>query len=174
MSGGSTNHTIHLVAIAAAAGININWDDFSELSDVVPLMARVYPNGQADVNHFHAADGLGFCIRSLLDTGLLHNDVKTIMGDGLEHFCKEPQLIAGKVEFKAAQSDSLDTEILQPASSSFSARGGLQLVQGNLGRAIIKTSAVDESTIRLKHRLAYLTASKALSMPSMRANSVKM
>jgi len=149
-TGGSTNHSIHLVAIAAAAGIKINWDDFSELSDVVPLMARVYPNGQADVNHFHAAGGLGFCIGSLLEAGLLHNDVKTIMGEGLEHFCREPRLEADKIEFKAAQSSSLDAEILRPASSPFSAHGGLQLVEGNLGRAIIKTSAVDEKHYKIE------------------------
>lgn len=149
-TGGSTNHTIHLIAIAAAAGIIINWDDFSELSDIVPLMARVYPNGQADVNHFHAAGGLGFCIGSLLQAGLLHNDVKTVMGNGLEHYCQEPQLKEDKIGFKAAQTTSLDTEILRPASAPFSAHGGMQLVKGNLGRAIVKTSAVKEKHVRIE------------------------
>jgi phosphogluconate dehydratase len=141
-TGGSTNHTIHLVAIAAAAGVLINWDDFAELSTVVPLMARVYPNGLADVNHFHAAGGLGFIIGSLLDQGLLNEDVLTIMGPGLENFRQEPLLDAGTITFAPAQNKSLDTNIVRPASDPFSCEGGLKLVTGNLGRAIVKVSAV--------------------------------
>jgi phosphogluconate dehydratase len=142
-TGGSTNHTIHLVAIAAAAGIRINWDDFSELSTVVPLLARIYPNGQADVNHFHAAGGLGFAMMTLLDAGLLHDDVQTIMGHGLANFCREPELLDGAINWKPVTRQSLDTSVLRPASEPFDAEGGLRLVQGNLGRAVIKTSAVD-------------------------------
>jgi len=141
-TGGSTNHTIHLVAIAAAAGIRIDWNDFSELSHVVPLLAHVYPNGLADVNHFHAVGGLGFVIRELLDAGLLHGDVATILGDGLGKFCVEPFIDNGKIDWKPAPIESLDREILRPVSAPFDAEGGLRLVDGNLGRAMIKVSAV--------------------------------
>jgi phosphogluconate dehydratase len=142
-TGGSTNHTIHLVAIAKAAGILIDWEDFSELSRAVPTLARVYPNGMADVNHFHAAGGLGFVIRELLDAGLLHEDVQTILGPGLRNFCREPFLKNGKLEWRDAPEQSLDEDIVRPASSPFDAEGGLRLVAGNVGRAIVKVSAVD-------------------------------
>ncbi len=141
-TGGSTNHTLHLVAIAAAAGIRIDWEDFSELSEVIPLMARVYPNGTADVNHFHAAGGLGFIIRDLLAEGLLHADVKTILGDGLDRFAQEPQIESGTVAWRPARDESLDEEILRPARNAFDAQGGLKVVDGNTGRAIVKVSAV--------------------------------
>ncbi|MCH9696279.1 MAG: phosphogluconate dehydratase [Gammaproteobacteria bacterium] len=144
-TGGSTNHTIHLVAIAAAAGIVIDWQDFSDLSAVVPLLARVYPNGSADVNHFHAAGGLGFIINDMLDNGLLHADVNTILGHGLDRFCQEPQLEANQLTWQAAPTTSLDEDILRPCKRPFSDEGGMQLVQGNLGRAIVKVSAVDPS-----------------------------
>ncbi len=149
-TGGSTNHTIHLVAIAAAAGININWDDFAELSSVVPLLTRVYPNGEADVNHFHAAGGLGFTITTLLEAGLLHNDVLTIMGQGLENYCLEPVLGEKGIVWKSARSTSLDSEVLRPVSDPFHHEGGLKLVQGNLGRAIIKVSAVEPQYQRIE------------------------
>ncbi len=141
-TGGSTNHTIHLVAIAKAAGIVIDWEDFSELSRAVPLLARVYPNGMADVNHFHAAGGLGFVIGQLLDAGLLHEDVQTILGPGLRNFCREPFLDNGNLEWRAAPLQSLDAEIVRPVSEPFDAEGGLRLVAGNVGRAIVKVSAV--------------------------------
>jgi len=143
-TGGSTNHTLHLVAIAAAAGIKIDWTDFSELSSAVPLLARVYPNGLADVNHFHAAGGLTFMIRQLLDAGLMHNEVRTILGDGMERFCVEPTLEGGEFGWQPAQAESLDSEILRPASDPFDAEGGIRVVAGNLGRAIVKVSACDE------------------------------
>ncbi|MDX2418870.1 MAG: dihydroxy-acid dehydratase, partial [Xanthomonadales bacterium] len=149
-TGGSTNHTIHLVAIAAAAGIRINWDDFSDLSSVTPQLTRIYPNGQADVNHFHAAGGLGFTMTTLLDAGLLHDDVQTIMGPGLGNFCREPLLQDGTVAWKPVTKQSLDTSILRPAEDPFDAHGGLRLVQGNLGRAVIKTSAVKEKYHRIE------------------------
>jgi phosphogluconate dehydratase len=140
-TGGSTNHTLHLVAIAAAAGIVIDWDDFAELSAEVPLIARVYPNGLADVNHFHAAGGLGFTIAQLLEAGMLHNDVKTIVGSGLDKFCVEPTL-NGELSWRPAQSESLDEDILRPVAKPFDAEGGIRVVDGNVGRAIVKVSAV--------------------------------
>jgi phosphogluconate dehydratase len=149
-TGGSTNHTIHLVAIAAAAGIRINWDDFSDLSSVIPQLTRIYPNGQADVNHFHAAGGLGFTMTTLLDAGLLHDDVQTILGPGLGNFCREPVLQDKAIAWKQVTKQSLDTSILRPASDPFDAHGGLRLVQGNLGRAVIKTSAVKEKYHRIE------------------------
>jgi phosphogluconate dehydratase len=142
-SGGSTNHTMHLVAIARAAGLLIDWDDFAELSSAVPLIAHVYPNGLADVNHFHAAGGLGFMLGELLDAGLVHEDVTTILGQGLRRFCVEPSFEGGSLTWRAAQTESLDRDILRPAGQPFDAEGGLRAVAGNLGRAIVKVSAVD-------------------------------
>jgi phosphogluconate dehydratase len=141
-TGGSTNHTLHLVAMARAAGIVINWDDFSELSDIVPLLARIYPNGGADVNHFHAAGGIGFLIRELLDAGLLHRDTLTVMGAGLDAYTREPWLSEQRLAWRPAPEVSGDPEVLRPVSNSFGADGGLKLLRGNLGRAVIKTSAV--------------------------------
>jgi phosphogluconate dehydratase len=144
-TGGSTNHTIHLVAIAAAAGIKIDWDDFAELSSIVPLLAHVYPNGLADVNHFHAVGGLGFVMQELLAAGLLHSDVSTILGKGLEKFCVEPFISDTKINWKSAPKTSLDREILRPVSDPFDSEGGLRVVDGNLGRAIVKVSSVSRS-----------------------------
>jgi phosphogluconate dehydratase len=141
-TGGSTNHTLHLVAIARAAGIIIDWTDFSELSDVVPLLARIYPNGSADVNHFHAAGGMGFLVRELLHAGLMHADVQTIAGVGLDAYTQEPWLSPEGVAWRPAPVESGDTSVLRPASDPFSADGGLKLMRGNLGRSVIKTSAV--------------------------------
>ncbi|MBS0372840.1 MAG: phosphogluconate dehydratase [Proteobacteria bacterium] len=141
-TGGSTNHTIHLVAMAWAAGILIDWDDFNALSDVVPLLARIYPNGSADVNHFHAAGGMGFLIRELLGLGLLHEDVKTVAGQGLSHYTREPFLDGDTLVWRDAPANSLDTDVLRSGGEPFSADGGLKLLTGNLGRAVIKVSAV--------------------------------
>ena len=142
-TGGSTNHTLHLVAIARAAGIVIDWNDFDELSKVVPLLTRIYPNGDADVNHFQAAGGPGFVIRELLDAGLAHEDVNTILGHGLRKHCKEPFLGEdGKVVWRDVPQQSGDEVVLRPASNPFSSNGGMVLVQGNLGRAVMKVSAV--------------------------------
>ncbi len=141
-TGGSTNHTIHLVAIARAAGIEVNWDDFNDLSAVVPLLARVYPNGKADVNHFHAAGGMGFLVRELLDAGLLHEDVQTILGPGLRRWAEEPWLDNGTLAWRDAPEKSHDPEVLAPAGEPFSPDGGLRLVTGNIGRGVIKVSAV--------------------------------
>ena len=142
-TGGSTNHTIHLIAMAAAAGIRLTWQDISDLSDVVPLLARVYPNGLADVNHFHAAGGMGFLIRELLDAGYLHEDVKTVWGDGLRAYTIEPHLADdGTVARIPAPAESGDPKVLSKASAPFQPTGGLKVLRGNLGAAIIKTSAV--------------------------------
>jgi phosphogluconate dehydratase len=141
-TGGSTNHTLHLVAIARCAGININWDDFSALSAVVPLLARIYPNGSADINRFQVCGGMGFLIRELLDAGLLHEDVTTVMGGGLRAYAREPWLNAGQLAWREAPETSGDLEVLRPVSAPFSPHGGLELLSGNLGRAVIKTSAM--------------------------------
>ncbi len=143
-TGGSTNHTLHLVAIAKAAGIVIDWDDFDALSAVVPLVARIYPNGDADVNHFHAAGGTGFVIRELLDAGLLHDDVTTVLGRGLRAHCTEPFLQEQSVVWKPAPKVSGDSNVLRPAAEPFSADGGMRLLSGNLGRAVVKVSAVKQ------------------------------
>ncbi|HET9108277.1 MAG TPA: phosphogluconate dehydratase [Steroidobacteraceae bacterium] len=141
-TGGSTNHTLHLVAIARAAGIVIDWDDFSDLSEVVPLLARIYPNGSADVNHFHAAGGMGFLITELLAAGLLHGDVQTVSGPGLAASALEPWLSPEGLAWRKAPAASGDTTVLRPVADPFSADGGLKLLRGNLGRSVIKVSAV--------------------------------
>jgi phosphogluconate dehydratase len=143
-TGGSTNHTIHLIAIAKAAGITIDWQDFAELSTAVPLLARVYPNGVADVNHFHAAGGLGLIVRELLDAGLLHDDVTTILGKGMRRFTEEPFADDDTLDWRPVPAKSLDPEIIASIEAPFDQEGGLRLVQGNLGRAIVKISAVKE------------------------------
>ncbi|PXY19596.1 phosphogluconate dehydratase [Prauserella muralis] len=141
-TGGSTNHTLHLVAIAAAAGIQLTWDDFADLSAVVPLIASVYPNGSADINHFHAAGGVQFLVGTLLDAGLLHEDVRTVAGPGLHRYRQEPVLADGTLTWREVPSHSLDEAVLRPAERPFAPDGGLRMVAGNLGRAVIKVSAV--------------------------------
>ena len=141
-TGGSTNLVLHLPAMARAAGIILDIDDFAALSAVTPLMAKVYPNGLADVNHFHAAGGLGFMIGELLDAGLLHPDTTTVSGDGLAHYTKEPKLQGDHVEWHDGAGKSLNDKILRPAHDAFQPSGGLKSLEGNLGRGVIKTSAV--------------------------------
>jgi phosphogluconate dehydratase len=142
-TGGSTNHTIHLIAMARAAGIIIGWDDFSDLSDIIPLLTRIYPNGVADVNHFSAAGGMGFLIGELLDAGLLHEDVRTVWGTGMQGYRKETALGGdGHVVWNDAVGQSHDENVLRPASNPFRPDGGLKLLDGNLGRSVIKVSAV--------------------------------
>ena len=144
-SGGSTNHTLHLVAMAAAAGITLNWDDFAELSKVVPSMMHVYPNGQADVNHFHAAGGMSVLIRELLGAGLLHGDILTIMGTTFaESYTLEPFLDDGRLVWRDGPSESLDPEVLSSAAKPFSKSGGLVVMDGKLGRGVMKVSAVKQ------------------------------
>ncbi len=141
-TGGSTNLTLHLVAMARAAGFVVDWSDFDDLSAVTPLLCRIYPNGSADVNHFQAAGGPGFLIAELLRAGLMHPDVMTVSGHGLARQTQEPFLIDGRVEWRAPAGASLDTEVLRPVADPFDADGGIRLLTGNLGRAVIKTSAV--------------------------------
>lgn len=141
-TGGSTNHTIHIIAIARAAGIIINWEDFSDLSKVIPSLTKVYPNGAADVNHFHASGGMGFIIRTLLENGLLHQDVYTILGFGLEKYKQEPKLIGGELTWVEGATASLNESIIRSVSNPFSPEGGIKMMRGNIGRSVIKTSAV--------------------------------
>ncbi|TQR32319.1 phosphogluconate dehydratase [Campylobacter sp. MIT 99-7217] len=143
-TGGSTNHTIHLVAIARAAGIIINWDDFDRISKITPLLARVYPNGKADVNQFQASGGIAFVLKELLEAGLLHEDVDTVVGKGLEAYTKDPFFIDEKVVYKTCEDKSKNEDIIRGVKNPFSKDGGLRILSGNIGRAVIKISAVKE------------------------------
>ena len=149
-TGGSTNHVIHLPAIARAAGIVIDWEDMDQLSAVVPLIARIYPNGSADVNGFHAAGGMAFTIATLLEAGLLHRDIRTVGGEDLVDYARAPKLDGETLLWEEAPSSSLDETILRPASNPFKPEGGMRLVKGNLGRATFKTSAVDPSRLTIE------------------------
>lgn len=163
-TGGSTNHSLHLPAIAQAAGIQLTWQDMAELSEVVPTLAHVYPNGKADINHFHAAGGTALLIRELLDAGLLHEDVATVAGPGLRRYTEEPFLDGERLVWRAGAVASLDESILRPAARPFSPEGGLRLLLGNLGRAVMKVSAVAtehqvvEAPARVFHDQAELAA----------------
>ena len=141
-TGGSTNLVLHLPAMARAAGVLLDLEDFADISEVVPLMAKVYPNGLADVNHFHAAGGLGYMIGQLLDAGLLHPDAKTVAGDGLALYRQEPKLVDGKLHWEDGAAETMNDRILRPASDPFQPSGGLKQLSGNLGRGVIKVSAV--------------------------------
>ncbi|TRW97979.1 phosphogluconate dehydratase [Candidatus Methylobacter oryzae] len=144
-TGGSTNHTIHLIAIARAAGIIINWDDFDQLSRAVPLLTRIYPNGQADINHFQAAGGMGVLIAELLRNGLLHEDIMTVADQrGMSHYDQEPKLVDGQLIWEACPDASLDAEVISTVAKPFAAGGGLHVMHGNLGRGVSKVSAVAE------------------------------
>lgn len=157
-TGGSTNHTIHLIAIARCAGIIIDWTDFSELSAIVPTLTRIYPNGSADVNQFHAAGGMAVVIAQLLKAGLLHNDVETVVGAGLEQYCTEPKLQAQSISWARSSQESADKSIIADVDKPFDENGGIALLQGNLGRAVIKTSAVKPA-----HRIVQAPARVFLS-----------
>ncbi|MDK3019136.1 phosphogluconate dehydratase [Pseudodonghicola flavimaris] len=141
-TGGSTNHLMHLVAMARAGGIVLDWQDFSDISAITPLVARVYPNGLADVNHFHAAGGLAYVIGTLLDAGLLHADTETVAGPGLARYTREPKLIDGALIWQEGPGESVNAQILRPASDPFQPTGGLKKLDGALGEAVIKVSAV--------------------------------
>ena len=143
-TGGSTNHLIHWVAVARAAGLIIDWDDFSALSDVVPLLTRIYPNGSADVNQFQVAGGPGYVIRELLDAGFMHSDVLTVRAGGIREFTQRPVSVNGQLGWEKLGA-SKDETVVRPAASPFSVTGGLRLLQGNLGRSVIKVSAVPEA-----------------------------
>ncbi|MYL24205.1 phosphogluconate dehydratase [Halomonas alkaliantarctica] len=144
-SGGSTNHTLHLIAMAAAAGITLTWDDFTELSAVTPSLMRVYPNGQADINHFQAAGGMSYLLRELLGAGLIHGDIPTVLGTDLTAYTQEPCLEDGKLTWRDGPEKSLDENVLRPVATPFAATGGLAVLDGNLGRGVIKVSAVSEA-----------------------------
>ncbi|MFK3773305.1 phosphogluconate dehydratase [Pseudomonas sp. NPDC089406] len=141
-TGGSTNHTLHIPAIAQAAGIQLTWQDMADLSEVVPTLSHVYPNGKADINHFQASGGMAFLIRELLDAGLLHEDVNTVAGHGLRRYTQEPFLEDGQLVWREGPKESLDENILRPVARPFSAEGGLRVMEGNLGRGVMKVSAV--------------------------------
>ncbi len=141
-TGGSTNHTLHLIAIARAAGIIINWDDYNDISDAVPSLNKVYPNGSADINHFQACGGMGYLMKTLREGGYLHENVKTIMGEGLGAYVKEPFLNNGKLAWRASAEKSLDEDVLRGVENPFASTGGLKMLSGNLGRSVIKVSAV--------------------------------
>jgi phosphogluconate dehydratase len=141
-TGGSTNHTIHLIAMARAAGIIINWEDMSDLSAVIPLITRMYPNGAADVNHFHASGGMGFVIHTLLAHGLLHEDVTTILGNGLTTYTQEPYIVSKTLAWRDGAKESLNDSIIRDASNPFSVDGGIKIIKGNIGRSVVKTAAV--------------------------------
>lgn len=148
-TGGSTNHTMHLVAVARAAGYIVNWDDFAQLSDATPLLTRIYPNGSADINHFTAAGGMSLLFKELLDSGVLHNDVTTICGQGLDQYTKEPVLRDGELEWQDGPSESLDKEVLATVSTPFKPDGGLSVLEGNLGRGVMKTSALRDPVCKI-------------------------
>ncbi len=141
-TGGSTNLILHLPAMARASGVLLDLADFDDIAGAVPLMAKVYPNGLADVNHFHAAGGLQFLIGQLLDAGLLHPDAKTVAGDGLTHYRQEPTLKDGRLGWQPGPTETLNDKVLRPAATPFAETGGLRLLTGNLGRGVIKVSAV--------------------------------
>ncbi len=141
-TGGSTNHALHIPAMARAAGIVVDWDDFAAISAVTPLLARVYPNGSADVNRFHAAGGMGFLTRELLDAGLLHEEVTTVAGPSLRAYAREPGLAGDTLVWRDAPQASLDLDVLRPVSDPFAPEGGIRVLDGALGRAVIKVSAV--------------------------------
>ncbi|WP_019209344.1 phosphogluconate dehydratase [Yersinia massiliensis] len=141
-TGGSTNHTMHLVAMARAAGIIIDWDDFSELSEVVPQLCRIYPNGPADINYFQAAGGVALLIKELLQGGLVHEDVHTVAGFGLHRYTQEPYLDEGQLQWRRGPQQSLDDSVIASMTQPFSSHGGTKVLSGNLGRAVMKTSAV--------------------------------
>ena len=141
-TGGSTNHTIHLIAMAAAGGITLTWSDLADLASVTPLLCRIYPNGAADVNRFHAVGGTGFLVRELLEGGLLHEDVNTVMGRGLRSYTQEPYLQDGALAWRDAPTTSGDDKVLRPVANPFQPTGGLRLLTGNLGQSVVKTSAV--------------------------------
>ncbi len=149
-TGGSTNHTIHLIAIAKAAGIIITWDDFSELSEIIPLLTRVYPNGAADVNHFHASGGMSFLIYTLLENHLLHNDVNTILGFGLKKYTQEPKIKNNKLIWEEGPKKSLNESIIRKVSNPFHLKSGIRMMSGNIGRAIMKTSAVSSENMNIE------------------------
>ncbi len=161
-TGGSTNHTLHLIAMAKAAGIYLNWDDFDQLSKVIPLLCRMYPNGSADVNAFREAGGMSIVIHQLLNAGLVHADTETIMGRGLEHYVVEPSLSQNGVQFISGPQNSRDTSVISSVEAPFSDEGGLKLLVGNIGRSVIKTSALKDQNLIIEAEAAVFDSQEAL------------
>jgi phosphogluconate dehydratase len=161
-TGGSTNHTIHLIAMAKAAGIMLNWDDFDAISKVTPLLCKMYPNGQADVNHFREAGGMSVVISQLLDAGLLHEDVETIIGRGLGAYVVEPSRQSGRLTFEAGPRNSRDETVVSSAAAPFGREGGLKLLEGNIGRSVIKTSALTEALLFIEAEAIVFDSQEAL------------
>jgi len=161
-TGGSTNHTLHLVAMAKAAGITLTWDDFEALSEVTPLLCKMYPNGQADVNHFREAGGMGLVIRELLDAGLLHEEVQTVMGVGLRRYTERPAMEEGRLVFHPAPERTLNPDVVSTVASPFSKEGGMALLQGNLGRSIIKVSALKPNQMLIEGEAIVFESQEAL------------
>ena len=162
-TGGSSNHTLHLIAMARACGIILTWDDFDALSQITPLLCKMYPNGSADVNHFHSAGGMPVVISELLSAGLLHEDVDTIMGKGLHNYIKEPHLKDGKLDFKTSTGKSRNTDVISSVQNPFSHEGGIKVLKGNIGRSVIKTSA-----LKSEHRVITAPAKVFLSQEALK------
>ncbi|MDP3119112.1 MAG: phosphogluconate dehydratase [Sulfuricurvum sp.] len=161
-TGGSSNHTIHLIAMAKAAGISLNWNDFDALAKVIPLLCRMYPNGQADVNHFRDAGGMSVVISQLLNAGLVHADVETVVGQGLERYIVEPSIASGSLHFGAGATASRDTSVISSSQEPFSHEGGLKLLQGNIGRGVIKTSALKDEHLCIEADAIVFDSQEAL------------
>ena len=162
-TGGSTNHTIHWIAVARAAGIMLTWDDMDDLSQTIPLLARVYPNGEADVNRFAAAGGTQFVFRELIDAGLMHGDIATVVPGGMRAYCDEPRLADGKLDYSPGIEKSADEAVVRPVSDAFDPHGGLRLLRGNLGRSLIKISAVKQEYHRIEAPAVVIDDPRALN-----------
>ncbi|HSS86137.1 MAG TPA: dihydroxy-acid dehydratase, partial [Reyranella sp.] len=162
-TGGSTNHTIHWLAVARAAGIVLTWDDMDEISQIVPLLTRVYPNGEADVNRFAAAGGIAFVFRELMDAGLMHDDLPTIVVGGMRAYAQEPRIQDGGVTYVPAVATSADETVVRPAGNAFEAQGGLRLLRGNLGKSLIKLSAVKPEYRNIEAPAVVVDAPQALN-----------
>ena len=162
-TGGSTNHTIHWIAVARAAGIMLTWDDMDDLSQIIPLLARVYPNGEADVNRFAAAGGTQFVFRELIDAGLMHGDIATVVPGGMRAYCDEPRLADGKLDYSPGVEKSADEAVVRPVSDAFDPHGGLRLLRGNLGRSLIKISAVKAEYHRIEAPAVVIDDPRALN-----------
>lgn len=163
-TGGSTNHTMHLIAMANAAGILLNWGDFDAISSATPLIARIYPNGKADVNQFHDAGGMGYVIARLIDAGLLHADVNTVMGEGLAAYATEAVVSNGALSWKPAPDVAGDSEILSTVEAPFETHGGVSMLHGNLGRAVIKTSSLKPTQHRIEAPAIVFNSQEALQV----------
>jgi phosphogluconate dehydratase len=162
-TGGSTNHTIHWVAVARAAGIQLTWDDIDHLAQGVPLLARVYPNGPADVNRFAAAGGIAFVFRELMDAGWMHADIPTVLEGGMAEYTREPRLLDGRLASVPGIAQSADPDVVRPAADPFETHGGLRLMSGNLGRAMIKLSAVAPEQRRVEAPAVVVDSPQALN-----------